>query len=47
MTNNPRKLKALKEMGITVSEIVPLRVKKNPYNESYLAAKVKKLGHIE
>lgn len=46
MTNNPRKVAALKEMGIDVSEIVPIHTGANPHNESYLAAKVDKLGHI-
>lgn len=47
MTNNPRKVDALKEMGIEVPEIIPLRTGSNPHNESYLAVKVDKLGHIK
>ena len=46
MTNNPRKVDALSEMGIDVTEIVPIHTGANPHNESYLAAKVVKLGHI-
>lgn len=45
MTNNPRKVDALAEMGIDVTEIVPIHTGSNPHNESYLAAKVAKLGH--
>ena len=46
MTNNPRKVDALTEMGIEVTEIVPIHTGVNPHNESYLAVKVDKLGHI-
>ncbi len=46
MTNNPRKVDALTEMGIDVVEIVPIHTDANPHNESYLTAKVDKLGHI-
>lgn len=46
MTNNPKKVDALKEMGIFVDEIVPIHTGANPHNESYLAVKVDKLGHI-
>lgn len=47
MTNNPRKVEALKNMGIDVAEIVPIHTGSNPHNESYLAVKVDKLGHIK
>ncbi len=45
MTNNPRKVKALTEMGIEVAERVPLEVGRNPHNKRYLATKAGKLGH--
>ena len=45
MTNNPRKVDALTEMGIDVAEIVPIHTGANPHNESYLAVKFDKLGH--
>ena len=35
MTNNPRKVEALKDMGIDVTEIVPIHTGANPHNESY------------
>jgi len=47
MTNNPRKVDAVSSMGIEVSEIVPLHTEANPHNESYLAVKVDKLGHMK
>lgn len=47
MTNNPRKVDALKAMGIDVSEIVPIHTGSNPHNESYLSVKIMKLGHIK
>lgn len=47
MTNNPRKVDALKEMGIEVTEIIPHHTEANPHNESYLSVKVDKLGHMK
>lgn len=47
MTNNPRKVNALKDMGIDVAEIVPIHTGSNPHNEAYLSVKVDKLGHIK
>ncbi|CAM3906306.1 MULTISPECIES: GTP cyclohydrolase II [Shewanella] len=46
MTNNPRKVKAMKELGIAVIERVPLQVGKNRYNEAYLKTKSTELGHM-
>jgi len=46
MTNNPRKVKALEQYGVPVSERVPLQVGKNRHNEQYLATKMGKLGHM-
>ncbi len=46
MTNNPRKLDALEQAGVTIVERVPLESGRNPYNESYLATKAAKLGHL-
>jgi len=45
MTNNPRKLDALRADGIEVVERVALESGRNPHNEKYLAAKAAKLGH--
>ncbi|MSR11653.1 MAG: GTP cyclohydrolase II [Gammaproteobacteria bacterium] len=47
LTNNPRKVDALKDMGIDVTEIVPIHTAANPHNESYLSVKIMKMGHIK
>lgn len=47
LTNNPRKVAALGEIGIEVTERLPIHVGINSHNESYLAAKIDKLGHLE
>ena len=46
MTNNPRKLNALTEAGMTVTERVPVECGRNPHNEGYLSTKADKLGHL-
>jgi GTP cyclohydrolase II len=46
LTNNPRKLNALTEGGLTVAERVPIECGRNPHNEAYLTTKADKLGHL-
>ena len=46
MTNNPRKIDALEQLGITVSERIALHIKTNRFNRRYLQTKAKKLGHL-
>ena len=46
LTNNPDKVDALEVLGITVSERVPIETGLNSHNESYLAVKVSKMGHL-
>lgn len=46
LTNNPKKVQALEEMGIVVSERIALQTGQNPHNEAYLAVKAGKLGHL-
>ena len=46
LTNNPRKVAALEQYGITVSERIPLVIHANPANERYLRTKKEKLGHL-
>ncbi|MBU6951825.1 MULTISPECIES: GTP cyclohydrolase II [unclassified Hahella] len=46
MTNNPRKVNSLTNLGIEVVERVPLEVGRNPHNRNYLATKAGKLGHL-
>jgi GTP cyclohydrolase II len=47
MTNNPKKLKALKDAGLPVSGRTPLWGDVSEYNEGYLQTKIKRSGHIE
>jgi 3,4-dihydroxy 2-butanone 4-phosphate synthase/GTP cyclohydrolase II len=46
ITNNPEKLRQLRERGITVLEQVPLVVGVGEFNELYLEAKRDRMGHI-
>ena len=46
MTNNPRKVKALTELGVEVVDRLPLQTGSNPHNEKYLLTKGAKLGHM-
>jgi GTP cyclohydrolase II len=45
MTNNPRKIEALAQSGISIAERVPLVVGHLPENRHYLATKAARLGH--
>ncbi len=45
LTNNPDKVRALQELGITVSERMPLVVGVNEENRSYLETKATRMGH--
>jgi GTP cyclohydrolase II len=47
MTNNPKKLEALKNAGLTVSDRKPLWGDISEYNEDYLQTKIKRSGHLE
>lgn len=46
LTNNPRKVSALQQMGYEVTERIALRTGENPHNAKYLATKAGKLGHL-
>ena len=46
ITNNPEKLRQLRERGITVLDQVPLVVGVGSFNERYLEAKRDRMGHI-
>jgi GTP cyclohydrolase II len=46
MTNNPRKISALNELGLTVTERLEHETGRNPHNAHYLATKKGKLGHL-
>lgn len=46
MTNNPAKVVALQQLGITIPERISILVGHNARNERYLSTKREKLGHI-
>jgi GTP cyclohydrolase II len=46
LTNNRLKIDALEQGGITVTKHVPLWTAINPHNESYIATKRGRMGHI-
>ena len=46
LTNNPRKVAALEELGIKVSERIPIRTGQNPHNQRYRETKAGKMGHL-
>jgi GTP cyclohydrolase II len=46
MTNNPRKVKALQELGVNVAERLSHQTGRNPHNAKYLSTKKGKLGHL-
>ena len=46
MTNNPEKVQALEEYGLTVSERVPIEVPPRASNRDYLQTKRTKFGHL-
>jgi GTP cyclohydrolase II len=46
LTNNPRKVKALQDMGIQITERIPHQTGRNPHNAKYLETKKGKLGHL-
>ena len=46
MTNNPRKIKALPDLGIVVTQRQAIEVGENSHNTDYLATKASKLDHL-
>lgn len=47
ITNNPRKLEALRRAGLDVENRVPLWGDISEYNEKYLKTKIERSGHLE
>lgn len=47
MTNNPKKLAALKNSGLIISDREPLWGDVSEFNKSYLQTKIKRSGHLE
>ena len=46
MTNNPVKRVGLEGYGLKVSEIVPIEIKPNTYDQRYLKTKRDRMGHF-
>ena len=46
MTNNPKKIQGLAEMGIRITDRIPLVIPPNEYNRFYLQTKASKSGHL-
>ncbi len=45
MTNNPRKIEKLRELGVVITARIPILIAKNPHSAAYLAAKADRMGH--
>jgi GTP cyclohydrolase II len=46
MTNNPKKIQGLEQLGVKVTARIPLIIPPNPYNRFYLETKKAKSGHL-
>ena len=46
MTNNPRKIHAIKKSGLKINKRIAIKSKLNDHNKDYLNTKAKKLGHL-
>lgn len=46
LTNNPDKVRSLRELGLAVEEVIPLIVGANEHNRRYLRAKRERFGHL-
>ena len=46
MTNNPKKIQGLQDLGVTVTDRIPLIIPANEYNRFYLETKQRKSGHL-
>jgi 3,4-dihydroxy 2-butanone 4-phosphate synthase/GTP cyclohydrolase II len=46
LTNNPLKIKELKENSIEVIERIPLLIQSNEFNDLYMNTKKEKMGHL-
>ena len=46
MTNNPKKISGLQNLGVKVTGRIPLIMPTNRYNEFYLKTKMEKSGHL-
>lgn len=46
ITNNPRKISGLEELGVRITGRIPIVMPPNPHNEFYLKTKATKSGHL-
>jgi GTP cyclohydrolase II len=46
ITNNPKKVENLSNLGINVKERIPIKIEANKHNRKYLKTKSKKSGHF-
>ncbi|GBF98791.1 GTP cyclohydrolase II [Raphidocelis subcapitata] len=46
MTNNPRKMSILAELGVKVTDRIPIQVQAGAHNKGYLEAKSKRMDHM-
>ena len=46
MTNNPRKINVLTELGVKVTGRVPCMIQGGEHNKGYLEAKTKRMEHV-
>jgi GTP cyclohydrolase II len=46
ITNNPKKVTHLANLGINITERIPIKIKPNKFNKRYLETKSKKSGHL-
>ena len=46
LTNNPKKIAGLEQLGVKVSDRIPLIIPPNEYNRFYLETKREKSGHL-
>jgi 3,4-dihydroxy 2-butanone 4-phosphate synthase / GTP cyclohydrolase II len=47
LSNNPHKAEALQDLGLDVTEQLPLVIEANPFNAAYLATKRDRMGHFQ
>jgi len=46
ITNNPKKVKHITNLGIEVTKRIPIKIAPNKHNKKYLETKQKKSGHL-
>jgi GTP cyclohydrolase II len=46
MTNNPRKVEKLRELGVEITGRIPVLIEPNEHSHGYLSAKASRMGHI-